>query len=69
VSSQQELDDLRGIVTNLGGELTTQAGMYRMLEGRYRRIRGVEPNDEPTNDEYDECELANGSRFSIATSF
>ena len=29
--SQQELNDLRGVVTNLGGELTLQAESYRLL--------------------------------------
>ena len=38
VSSQQELNDLMGVVTNLGDEVTLQAKNYRMLMGKYKQL-------------------------------
>ena len=38
VSSQQQLNDLRGMVTNLGSEITSQYEMNRMLMEKYKRL-------------------------------
>ena len=37
-SSQQELNDLRGVVTNLGGELTSQTESYRLLMEKCKQL-------------------------------
>jgi len=37
-SSQQELNDLRGVVTNLGGKLTSQAESYRLLMEKCKQL-------------------------------
>ena len=39
MSSQEELDDLRGVVTNLWGELTLQAKHYRILTEKYKQLK------------------------------
>ena len=36
--SQQELNDLRGVVTNLGGELTSQAETYRLVMEKCKQL-------------------------------
>ena len=36
--SQQELNDLRGVVTNLGDELTSQAECYRLLMEKCKQL-------------------------------
>ena len=36
--SQQELNDLRGVVTNLGGELSSQAESYRLVMEKCKQL-------------------------------
>ena len=36
--SQQKLNDLRGVVTNLGGELTSRAESYRLLMEKCKQL-------------------------------
>ena len=36
--SQQELNNLRGIVNNFGGELTSQAESYRLLMEKCKQL-------------------------------
>ena len=36
---QQELNELRSVVTNLGGELTSQAKSYRLLMEKYKQLK------------------------------
>ena len=36
--SQQEMNDLRGVVTNLGVELTSQAESYRLLMEKRKQL-------------------------------
>lgn len=36
--SQQELNELRGVVTNLGGELSSQAGSYRLVMEKCKQL-------------------------------
>jgi len=43
--SQQELNDLRGVVTNLGGELTSQAESYWLLMEKYKQLEQSTPSN------------------------
>jgi len=36
--SQQELNDLKGVGTNLGGELTSQAESYWLFMEKYKQL-------------------------------
>ena len=38
MSFQQKLNDLRGVVTNLGGELTSQVESYQLLMERCKQL-------------------------------
>ena len=62
--SQQELNDLRGVVTNLGVKLTSQAESYRLLMKKCKQLE--ESNKMLTQSNQ---ELSQQMMSSIATSF